>query len=112
MYIYLILLKSVQIEKMFFFFLNKNDFYNTKVTNLILKFFLNYCAFYKNEFETRFFRLARLRENLKLTYMSILEGFRNILNCKLDFTDFNYGFRHSGYRFIMGFMLITTRRVY
>ena len=65
MYIYLILLKSVKIEKIYIFFYkkNKNDFYNTKVINLILKYFLIDCEFYKNEFETRFCRFARLREN-------------------------------------------------
>ena len=38
-----------------------------------------------------------LQENLKMTYMPILEEFRNILNYMVDFMDFDYRFQHGGY---------------
>ena len=48
---------------MCFFFLN--DVYNTKVTNLILKCFLNDYEFYKNRFETQFYGLTRFMRKFK-----------------------------------------------
>ena len=78
-YLFDFMKKKLKIEKSDF--LNENDFYKTKVVNLILKYFLN--DWYN--FEIQFFQKTHFTRNLYEIIMLVLDTFFKIYTLHGDF---------------------------